>query len=104
MYCSLVRITAALEAPNQDAIKSTDARPGTPNNGFTTGLAITPKNSMIPQSVKNGSIKLKLITIQISVQHKSVIVAPVSIDVINSGPNPSTTMQQTTAPITFDTK
>lgn len=33
MYCSLVRITAALDAPNQDAIRSTDALPGTWNRG-----------------------------------------------------------------------
>lgn len=47
-----------MDAPNQEAIRSTDARPGTWNSGRTTGFAITPRNSMIPQSVRNGMIKL----------------------------------------------
>ena len=59
---------------------------------------------MIPQSVKNGRIKLNPSTIQNNVPLKLTILAPVSADRINSGPFPSTTIAITIAPITFDTR
>jgi len=97
-------MTAALEAPNQDAIRSTDARPGTWNSGRTTGLSRTPRNSIIPQSVRNGRMKLKEITIQNSVPHRSIIDVPVSAEIIISGPTPNTTMQAMTAPTILEAR
>lgn len=84
MYCSLVKITAALDAPNQDAIKSMDARPGTWNSGRTTGFISTPRNSIIPQSVRNGRIKLDPSTIQNNVPHRPTMLAPVSAEIMTS--------------------
>ena len=104
MYCSRVRITAAFDAPNQDAIRSTDALPGTWNSGRTTGLARTPKNSIIPQSVRNGIIKLNAMTMLNRVPQRSTIVAPVSAEMTCSGPILNTTITTKMAPMTLDTR
>ena len=52
----------------------------------------------------SGSKKLKLSTIHTSVQQRSTMVAPVSMEVMNSGPKPNTTIHATTAPSTLDTR
>ncbi len=93
-----------MAAPNQDAIRSTEALPGTWNSGRTTGRAMTPRNSMIPQSVRKGRTKLKAIRMQNSVPHRSMMVPPVSGETTTSGPTPVTTMTPATAPMILDTR
>ena len=79
-------MTAALDAPNQEAIKSTEARPGTWNRGRTTGFSKTPRNSMMPQSVRKGRMKLNPSTMQKRVAQRSTMVPPVSMEVTKAGP------------------
>ena len=97
-------MTAAFDAPNQDAIRSTEALPGTWNSRRTTGLARTPKNSIIPQSVRNGIIKLNAMTMLNNVPQRSTMVPPVSAEMICSGPILNTISTVKMAPTILDTR
>ena len=79
-------MTAALAAPIQEAIRSSEASDGTLNSGCTKLRVSSPANSISPLSVKNGSKKLMPMARASTVRIMGMTFCPTSGPMMKSGP------------------
>ena len=90
---------ATLPSPNQDAIQSTALRPGKLNTGRIILVNSVPINSSKPKFISNGSnMPAKMNTLNSDGNRSFKISAPVSPDVIASGPTPKKVITTNMAP------